>query len=277
MFLTILDQFSIYVAVQSIRLNGGSFMKEREIREAIKKLVENGNHTLKLIGNGNKTTISQFIKEYNAWYSEALPLVRNLLSDRLIEFVSFYKATKTSSNDELPPFNYSIEDYISRANYLAAFGINDPKAFHVASNVTKAKFSSQISIVESVGIRLDSILVDVKGVLQADLFDSELDASRELKRNGHLRPSGLVAGVVLEGHLKKVCLEHSLNVGVNPTISTLNNLLKNNSVIDVPEWRRIQHLGDLRNLCVHSGKREPIDEDVRDLIDGVDRVIKTLF
>jgi hypothetical protein len=188
-----------------------------------------------LIGNSDDSAIHQFIREYNAWYSEALPLIRNLLSDRLTEFESFYRnVTPTRGDTSLS----SIEDYIVMASHWASFS-NNMAPFDTACIVTRSKFRSQISMVESVGIRVDSILADVKRVLQADLFDSELDVARELKRNVHLRASGVVAGVVLENHLKKIYLDHGLNVGRSPTISNLNDLLKNDGIIDVPEWRRI--------------------------------------
>jgi hypothetical protein len=63
----------------------------------------------------------------------------------------------------------------------------------------------------------------------------------------------------------------------NPGISDFNDLLKSEGVIDVPVWRFIQHLADLRNLCDHSRKPDPTEAQVTDLIDGVKRVIKTVF
>jgi len=48
-------------------------------------------------------------------------------------------------------------------------------------------------------------------------------------------------------------------------------------VIDVPAWRQIQRLADVRNLCNHSKHREPHKKEVDELIDGVDRIVRTLF
>ena len=63
----------------------------------------------------------------------------------------------------------------------------------------------------------------------------------------------------------------------NPTIGDFNDSLKNNDVIDVPDWRFIQRLGDLRNLCSHKKHREPTNDEVAELIDGVDKIVKTVF
>ena len=60
-------------------------------------------------------------------------------------------------------------------------------------------------------------------------------------------------------------------------ISDFNDLLKNGGVIEVPTWRQIQRLGDLRNLCDHNKQREPTSEEVAEFIDGVEKATKTLF
>ena len=111
----------------------------------------------------------------------------------------------------------------------------------------------------------------------ADLFDSELDAASELAKKGFLRAAGAVAGVVLEKHLVQVCSNHSVVIRRKSTISNLNDLLKERGVTDVAQWRFIQHLGDIRNLCDHNKAKEPTADEVNDLIAGVAKTLKTLF
>ena len=50
-----------------------------------------------------------------------------------------------------------------------------------------------------------------------------------------------------------------------------------NGVIDVPTWRQIQRLGDIRNLCDHNKGREPTKKELEELVDGVEKITKTLF
>ncbi|MGD0839171.1 MAG: hypothetical protein ABSB49_21250 [Polyangia bacterium] len=112
----------------------------------------------------------------------------------------------------------------------------------------------------------------------ADLFDSELDAAGELAKHKFLRAAGAVAGVVLEKHLVQVCGNHSIKITKkNSGISDLNELLKASNVVDVPQWRFVQHLADIRNLCDHDKTAEPTAEQVDDLVKGVARVVKTIF
>jgi hypothetical protein len=112
----------------------------------------------------------------------------------------------------------------------------------------------------------------------ADLFDSELDVAAALAKNKFYRPAGALAGVVLEKHLTHVCENHSIKLPKkSPVINDLNEALKEANVIDVPQWRFVQHLADIRNLCVHNKQAEPTMEQVQDLIAGVNKAIRTLF
>ena len=121
-------------------------------------------------------------------------------------------------------------------------------------------------------------MFDIRQLVQADLFDSELDAAKELLKSGFIRAAGAITGVVIEKHLSQVCNNHNITFRKkNLTINDYNQELKNNEIIDMTEWRRIQFLGDIRNLCDHNKKEEPTKEQVSDLIKGTDRLIKNLF
>jgi hypothetical protein len=126
--------------------------------------------------------------------------------------------------------------------------------------------------------RFESSLFEIRQLVQADLFDSELDVANELAKNKFTRAAGALAGVVLEKHLAQVCDNHGLKVTKKaPGISALNDTLKEAAVIEIPQWRFVQHLAAIRNLCDHDKKTEPTAEQVEDLIAGVTKMTKTLF
>ena len=125
--------------------------------------------------------------------------------------------------------------------------------------------------------RFESTLFDIRALVQADFFDNELDVCEELNKKGFHRAAGAVAGVALEGHLSSVTQQHKIGDKKGTTISKLNDGLKKADVIDVPTWRYIQRLGDLRNLCDHKKEREPTTEEMAELIDGVRKIVKTVF
>mgnify|MGYP003576040334 FL=1 len=84
--------------------------------------------------------------------------------------------------------------------------------------------------------------------------------------------------MTLEIHLGKVCSNHNINFRKqNPTIADFNEELRKNEIIDVPTWRLIQRLGDIRNMSVHSKEREPSKSEIGDLIKGVEKLISELY
>jgi uncharacterized protein (UPF0332 family) len=116
------------------------------------------------------------------------------------------------------------------------------------------------------------------GTLQAKLFDDELSAAEELAKKGHLRAAGALAGVTLERHLSTIVQNHGIKIGKkDPTISDFNDAFKNGGVYDVPTWRFIQRLGDIRNLSVHFKNREPTKDEIDEMLKGAQKVLKTIF
>jgi len=216
--------------------------------------------------------LPSFTSDYQIWYSEALVLLKQLLPDRVDDFVSLYKKPKTKRK-EITFENYVIEDALKGLRVTKRW----EKEEVVGPSAAIPLFEQQLNILKSLQRRFESSLFDIRQLVQADLFDSELNAARELNKKGFTRGAGAIAGVVLEKHLSQVCTNH--NVGVkkkNPSINDYNQLLRDNDVIDIPTWRFIQHLADLRNLCTHKRKKEPTKEDVEELINGVEKVIKTI-
>lgn len=208
---------------------------------------------------------------YQSWYTRSSLFVKQILPDRHQEFVEQYNLPRRK---EMNYHTYTISDFL--AGYTVKRG--GQEIFDTTSAVGP-KFVNQLAILRSARGRIDSILADVKGVLQAQLFDSELDAASNLLKNGHIRAAGAIAGVVLEGHLKKVCADHGISfLKKGPqTISDYNEALKKDGVIDVPIWRHIQLLGDYRNYCCHPKERDPQETEAKDLIEGARKIVSTVF
>src|SRR5574341_1081037 len=144
-----------------------------------------------------RKTIPDFKREYQAWYSEAYATIKQLLPDRLPDFVKLYE--KPKGRKQLQWGNYVIEDYLHGLRVT-----NWDKTEAVGPRAAITQFYQQVNIVKSLEKRFESTLFDIRQLVQADLFDSELDAAKELHNSGFLRPAGVFAGVVLEAHLSQV-------------------------------------------------------------------------
>jgi hypothetical protein len=228
----------------------------------------------KQLGAGTKKFLADlpsFVGDYQVWYSESLAVVKQLLPDRLDDFTRHYERPK--SRKDLNYETYRIEDSLQGLTRKTGGG-----DVIVGTDAGIPHLKQQIGILLAARARLESALYDIRQLTQADLFDSELAAAEELTKNNFLRAAGAMAGVVLEKHLYHVCEAHRVAVAKkSPGISDLNDALKKADVIDVPQWRQIQHLADIRNLCDHDKKKEPTREQVADLIAGVSKVIKSVF
>jgi len=212
-----------------------------------------------------------FERNYQRWYTEASAVVGQLIPGRAAEFELLYQGDgKRKSIDAAA---YNIQDWLVGRRLPAGRGDGSDGLMLVSM-----RLKTQLDILKSAAARFESSLLDIRQLVRADLFDSELDACRELSSRGFLRAAGSIAGVLLEKHLRRTVESRGAALRkAEPTIGDYNDQLKRLGVIDVPAWRQIQRLADVRNLCNHSKHREPHKKEVDELIDGVDRIVRTLF
>ncbi len=213
--------------------------------------------------------IPEFRKGYEAWYSECLQIIKQLLPARFDDFKRQYERARNRKSVDFE--TYVIEDYMLglRVTYGGDVKADQKSAF--------PKMQNQTAILAATEARFKSSLFEIRQLVQADLFDSEIASARELHRNKFYRAAGAVAGVILEKHLAQVCSDHAIKMSKkNPGIGDFNEALKAASTIDVPQWRHISMLGDIRNVCDHNKQKEPTEDQVMDLIDGTDKVLRTI-
>lgn len=240
-------------------LNGRHLLESGKVKPESKKLLEELKGT--------------FEREYQNWYTQAVALIRQLIPDRSAEFQELYKGDGKRKATTVQ--TYHIQDWLNGVRSGTQY---TGEKYYDDFAVTTMRFSTQLAILQAVHTRFESSLYDIQQLVRADLFDSELEASRELLKSGFLRAAGAVAGVVLEKHLAQVAANHAVATRkAHPTISDLNDLLKAGGILDVPAWRNVQRLGDLRNLCDHNKHREPTKDEIEELINGVEKLTKTLF
>ncbi|CAB3651852.1 hypothetical protein LMG24238_01189 [Paraburkholderia sediminicola] len=217
-----------------------------------------------------KNEEQQFQYDYQRWYSKSLKVIETLASDRYPEFRGYYEIDPKRKS--LGYATYVIQDYLK--NVIP--NKYDYPNFDARSQVLKC-FFNQITILHSIEERVDSVLGDMAGELYAEFQDDEVAVARQLAKIS-ARAAGALAGVLIEGHLQKVAQAHSIKIAKkNPTIADLNDPLKTASVIDVPVWRKISYLADLRNLCSHKKDLEPTKDQVEELIQGAEWLTKNVF
>jgi hypothetical protein len=91
-------------------------------------------------------------------------------------------------------------------------------------------------------------LSTVRSLVQAELFDSELDQARELLNTGYKIPAAVIAGTVLETTLREVCSKQQIALG---TLDRMNADLAKRSVYNANQAKRITAMAGVRNSAAH--------------------------
>jgi hypothetical protein len=207
---------------------------------------------------------------YEPWYTKALAAISQIVPERANDFREAYKREKRK---EISAETYTISDYL-RGISVSQGG----KPLFDTSVVYMSLVARQISIVGAARELAPSVLRDVRTMLRGEILDRDLDGARELLKVGHLRPAGVICGVVLEAHMTSVLVRRGAKTKkTHPTLSDLNDALKACGVLDLPTFRLLQRLSDIRNYCVHAKEREPSKSEVEDLIAGACKVVKEVL
>lgn len=216
----------------------------------------------------NKAKAFQF--DYQSWYTKAKKAMEVLAPDRYAEFCGYYEIDPKRKS--LGWGTWVIQDYFKNV-VPAGYGFEE---FDSKTQVLEG-FLNQITILKAAGTRIDTVLANIEVELYAELQDSEMVIAAQLLKVSP-RAAGALVGVVIEGHLQKVAESRNIKIAKkNPTIADLNEPLKAAGVIDTPGWRKISFLADIRNLCSHKKDVEPTKDQVQDLIDGAEWLIKNVF
>ena len=198
-----------------------------EIKTELNSLTEKLQDLLNLAQDGKD--FLEFGTVYQGWYSRAYKVVENLAHERLDEFTSYYLIDPKRKFCNRT--TYVIQDYIRGTHSIPRGNPN---------NIVQRRITNQVQILASLSSRIDSVLQDITGHLFAELQDAELTVAVQLKKV-NLRAAGAVAGVALERHLQRATQNHNISIRKkSPTISDLNDPLKQASVYGVPMWRKIE-------------------------------------
>jgi hypothetical protein len=113
-------------------------------------------------------------------------------------------------------------------------------------------------------------LKSVRGLVQAEVFDSELEQARALLEAGYTTAAAVVAGVVLETSLRSLCGKVGIALG---KVEKMNADLVKAGIYNVLVQKRITALAAIRNAAAHGKADEFIDSDVVQMIEEVERFV----
>lgn len=119
-----------------------------------------------------------------------------------------------------------------------------------------------------------AFLITFKQIVQAEVFDSELEQAKSLLENGYKNAAAVIAGVVLETAIKELCLNNNIDLE-KKRLTRLNDDLAKAGVYNTLEQKRITALADIRNNAAHGKYDEFTIEDVERMISDIERFLLT--
>lgn len=113
-------------------------------------------------------------------------------------------------------------------------------------------------------------LLSVRSLVQAEMFDSQLEQAEELFKSGYITAAAVIAGVVLETTLRELCDRSSIAHG---KLDKMNADLAKAGIYNKLTQKRITALADIRNSAAHGKPEEFTDQDVLDMIRDVTKFV----
>lgn len=171
-----------------------------------------------------------------------------------------WRVSSLTAIKKLAPGSHFERDFES---FDTAKGFNYPQ-----------RFEAQLAVLKALLDDLDGgHLANLRGLIRAEVFSDLLDQAQHLHDEGYWQPAAVVAGAVLEDHLRKLCLKHSITLSAKPKLDGMNAELAKAGEYDVLVQKRITLLADIRNKAAHGRWTEFTDVDAQDLIHSAVRFL----
>ncbi|MEG3436998.1 HEPN domain-containing protein [Pannus brasiliensis CCIBt3594] len=116
-------------------------------------------------------------------------------------------------------------------------------------------------------------LSSIRSLVQAEVFESELEQANELLNNGYLTAAAVIAGIVLETALRDLCDRKGIERGKQDSMDKMNVDLAKAGVYNKLMQKRITALADIRNSAAHGKPDEFTKQNVIDMIREVSQFL----
>jgi hypothetical protein len=113
-------------------------------------------------------------------------------------------------------------------------------------------------------------LTSLRELVQAEVFDSELEQASELLRAGYKTAGAVITGVVLETTLRDLCNKHNIPPG---KLDKMNADLAKAGEYNLLVQKQLTALAQIRNDAAHGNNDKFDDKDVYSMIEEVRRFV----
>lgn len=123
----------------------------------------------------------------------------------------------------------------------------------------------------------NNYLFDTRALAQAEVFDDFLEQASHLLENEYYGPAAIIAGIVLEEGLRRLCRQNNVTLPARPTIGPMNDALAKTGLYGIVVKQRILALAAIRNQAAHGQWKEFTLKDVEQMIEWVKLFMENSF
>jgi hypothetical protein len=134
---------------------------------------------------------------------------------------------------------------------------------------------------EEVEFRLRGILGALRGdydagrlqnfeeLIHADLFSDFLEMAEYFLQEGYKDPAAVMAGCVLEEHMRKLCGKHGVTVPPKPKLDSMNSDLAKAGAYNKNDQKQVTAWAGLRNDAAHGNYGNYGDSEIKLMVAGI--------
>ncbi|MDR3244749.1 MAG: DUF4145 domain-containing protein [Elusimicrobiota bacterium] len=121
---------------------------------------------------------------------------------------------------------------------------------------------------------INGYLNSAEYLIQAELFDNELEQAKELLKNNYYIAAAVIAGTVLETSLHELCKKNNVIIA---SLNRMNDDLAKNGIYNSLIHKQIIALAGIRNSAAHGKKDEFTPNQVEDMIQQIEHLLTYNF
>lgn len=154
------------------------------------------------------------------------------------------------------------------ASHLQAF-IDAEKPKHMESIAERVKRMKAVFLAVEEDFK-GGYLASYRNLIQAEVFANELEQAEELLGKGYGTAAAVIAGVVLETTLREMCSARGIDHG---SLNKMNDDLARVGAYNANQKKQITSISAIRNSAAHGKPDEFTADQVRGMIDDVQRFL----
>ena len=213
--------------------------------------------------------------------------MNNKLEKRFNELASEHQALMASKTRKST--SYGSDDYVD-SELFTSWKVKVRNLFSLACGESSQHFKeyvkaekpmtmeSSYSVAKRLGAVFNAVKDDfhggylnsIRNLVQAEVFESELEQAQELLDSGYKLASAVIAGVVLETSLRDLCDQEGISHG---KLDKMNSDLAKQGKYNKLQQKRITALADIRNSAAHGKPEEFTEPDVQLMIRDIEGIL----